>query len=163
MSRTQTIPGKWPAMFRGQTYGPGPAVVPDDFPTEAEYKATLAKGARTAANLPLTVSDAQAARGSEDGDQLEATAASLGGDPNEVPPDELEKQMEKERKEAEKKQRDAEAAAEKAEKDAEKKKAEEEKRLLKEAEERLAQEEKAAKDAEKGKTSTTGKKAGQRR
>ena len=163
MSRTQTIPGKWPAMFRGHQYGPGPAVVPDDFPSEAEYKATLDKGARTAANLPLTVSDAQAARGSAEGDAMEATAQSLGGDPNEKSPEELETQIEKEKREAKKAQEEAEREAEKAEREAEKKREADQKQQQKEAEERLKAEQKAAADAEKGKTTTTGRKAGTRR
>ena len=152
MSRVQKIPGKFPAMFQGKTYGPGPAVVPDEFPSESEYNKILTDAAKSQGTTPLLVSDREAARGAEAGDvagQLEETAASLGGDPNELDPEDAEKQIEKEKAAAKKAQLEAEKEADKAEKEEEKRRAEEDKRLTKEAEERLKAQEKAEREAAK--------------
>jgi len=82
MPRKQTIPGDFPAMFQGKTYGPGEAVVPDDFPKEEDYQAKLEAADRSQSNEPLTVSDTSA----ETGAALSNTAASMGKKEQDEPP-----------------------------------------------------------------------------
>lgn len=156
MPRTQKIPGKFPAMFRGQTFGPGLAVVPDDFPSESEFQTTLDNAERSNMNMPLLVSDASAARATAgEGDALSSTAASLGGDPNEPDRTELEKQLAKEEREAEKARREEEQNAEKLRREEEKqaeKKAKEDEKAAAEALRKQEQEQKKADAAAKKKT-----------